>query len=87
MFLFPSPQMLLQQAPVVGGAGSGSVAAAAPAPVVAYPAAALASAGAGRGEGGGGGGGMRDVSHEQPEANLTKTITRYIILSTTNTTG
>ena len=30
---------------------------------------------------------MRGVSHEQPEPNHTKTITRNIILSTTNTTG
>jgi hypothetical protein len=84
--------MRQQPAPVIGGACSGSVAAAAPAPVVAGAAAGCRQRRWRRREQGegkkvGGGDGVRGVSYEQPEANHTKTITRNIILSITNTAG
>ena len=73
-------------------AGSGSVAAAAPAPVVAgaapgYRRRRWRRLEQGEGKKVGGRERMSSVAHEQPEPNHTITITRNIILSTTNTTG
>ena len=84
--------MRRKPAPVVGGAGSWPVASAAQAPVVAGAAAGYRRRRWRRREQGegkkvGGGEGVRGVSYEQPEANHTKTITRNIILSITNTAG